>query len=74
MASTTILLPSASSAIPVPPVQSATAPGQVLVIGSLSTAQDGKYQAVLSSLEGTPVERQMLDRLLDGGEHYARTQ
>ncbi|KAH9977880.1 cytokine-induced anti-apoptosis inhibitor 1, Fe-S biogenesis-domain-containing protein [Lactifluus volemus] len=40
--------------------------GPALVIGSLSTAEDGKYQRLVSELEATrPVERQMLDRLLD---------
>jgi hypothetical protein len=43
--------------------------GPALVIGSLSTAQDGKYQRVVSELEATrQVERQMLDRLLDRGD------
>lgn len=43
--------------------------GPALVIGSLSTAQDGKYQRVVSELETTrQVERQMLDRLLDRGD------
>jgi hypothetical protein len=42
--------------------------GSALAIGSLSTAQDGKYQALISDLEGNRhVERQMLDRLIDGG-------
>lgn len=45
--------------------------GPQLAIGSLGTAQDGKYQAVISSLSeisgGRAVERQMLDRLVDGG-------
>lgn len=46
----------------------APAKGPALVIGSLSTAQDGKYQDVVSELEATrQVERQMLDRLLDRG-------
>lgn len=46
----------------------ASAKGPALVIGSLSTAQDGKYQHVVSELEVTrQVERQMLDRLLDRG-------
>ena len=46
----------------------ASAKGPALVIGSLSTAQDGKYQDVVSELEATrQVERQMLDRLLDQG-------
>ena len=41
---------------------------RALVIGSLSTAQDGQYQALISSLdESLNVERQMVDRLLDGG-------
>ncbi|KAJ3901496.1 cytokine-induced anti-apoptosis inhibitor 1, Fe-S biogenesis-domain-containing protein [Lentinula edodes] len=41
--------------------------GAALAIGSLSTAQDGKYQALISDLESSrPVERQMLDRLVDG--------
>jgi len=45
--------------------------GPQLAIGSLGTAQDGKYQAVISNLSktsgGRAVERQMLDRLVDGG-------
>ncbi|KAJ4472208.1 cytokine-induced anti-apoptosis inhibitor 1, Fe-S biogenesis-domain-containing protein [Lentinula aciculospora] len=41
--------------------------GAALAIGSLSTAQDGKYQALISDLERSrSVERQMLDRLVDG--------
>ncbi|KAJ3760257.1 cytokine-induced anti-apoptosis inhibitor 1, Fe-S biogenesis-domain-containing protein [Lentinula raphanica] len=41
--------------------------GAALAIGSLSTAQDGKYQGLISDLEGSrTVERQMLDRLVDG--------
>lgn len=44
--------------------------GPVLAIGSLDTAQDGKYQSLLLRLdaqEGLTAERQMLDRLIDGG-------
>lgn len=42
--------------------------GSALVIGSLSTAQDGKYQALIAELgEGRQVEKQILDRLVDGG-------
>lgn len=45
--------------------------GPVLVIGSLGTAQDGKYQALVTNLDangsGDAVERQMLDRLIGGG-------
>lgn len=41
--------------------------GPSLVIGSLSTAQDGKYQAVISDLQNSrTVERLLLDRLVDG--------
>lgn len=43
--------------------------GVTLAIGSLATAGDGRYQSLISNLqEGRQVERQMLDRLLDGGE------
>ncbi|KAG7097248.1 electron carrier [Marasmius oreades] len=46
---------------------SSTVKGRALVIGSLSTAQDGKYQSMINELEGSrTVERQMLDRLVDG--------
>ena len=44
--------------------------GSALVIGSLSTAQDGRYQSVLQSLEHRDVERQLVDRLVDGGMLY----
>ncbi|KAG2158896.1 cytokine-induced anti-apoptosis inhibitor 1, Fe-S biogenesis-domain-containing protein [Suillus bovinus] len=43
--------------------------GPALAIGSLDTAQDGKYQSLLLRLnaqEGQAAERQMLDRLIDG--------
>ena len=41
-----------------------------LAIGSLSTAQDGKYQSLISELEGTrKVEKQLLDRLIDQGTY-----
>ena len=41
-----------------------------LAIGSLSTAQDGKYQSLISELEGTrQVEKQLLDRLIDQGTY-----
>jgi len=46
------------------PIQSK---GPALVIGSLATAQDGKYQSLIGSLEGNrQVDRQVLDRLMDG--------
>lgn len=48
--------------------------GAALAIGSPSTAADGKYQSLVSSLESTrKVERYMLDRLLDGGQTYVPT-
>ncbi|KAI0796766.1 cytokine-induced anti-apoptosis inhibitor 1, Fe-S biogenesis-domain-containing protein [Abortiporus biennis] len=41
--------------------------GPALVIGSPHTAEDGKYQSLIKQLEETRrVDRQMLDRLLDG--------
>lgn len=43
--------------------------GPALAIGSLDTAQDGKYQSLLLRLNaqgGQVAERQMLDRLIDG--------
>jgi anamorsin len=42
--------------------------GPALAIGSLVTAEDGKYQSLIKGLEkNRQVERQMLDRLVDGG-------
>jgi hypothetical protein len=42
--------------------------GAALAIGSLSTAQDGKYQSLISDLMRTRrVDRQLLDRLVDNG-------
>ena len=39
-----------------------------LVIGSLNTAQDGSYMNTISALESSrKVERQMVDRIMDGG-------
>lgn len=46
--------------------------GAALAIGSLVTAGDGKYQSLVSDLEGSrQVDRQMLDRLLDGGGYFS---
>jgi len=40
-----------------------------LVVGSLTTAQDGIYQSLIRDLEtSSTVERQLIDRLMDGGE------
>ncbi|KAL0070967.1 electron carrier [Marasmius tenuissimus] len=45
--------------------------GPALAIGSLSTAQDGAYQDLIGDLEKSrTVERQMLDRLVDGESEY----
>jgi anamorsin len=42
--------------------------GPALVIGSLATAQDGKYQTLISQLETSRhVDRLLVDRLVDGG-------
>jgi anamorsin len=42
--------------------------GPALAIGSPATAQDGKYQALVTELQGSrAVEKQMLDRLIDSG-------
>ncbi len=42
--------------------------GPALVIGSLSAAQNGKYQKSISELESTrKVDRQLLDRIVDEG-------
>lgn len=42
---------------------------RVLVIGSLSSAQDGSYQSRISELasQGQNVEKQLLDRITDNG-------
>ena len=52
-----------------PSQTTATTKGPALVIGSLSTAQDGSYQALITDLEATRrVDKQLLDRLVDDGE------
>jgi hypothetical protein len=46
----------------------ATTKGPALVIGSLSTAQNGVYQSVITDLEGSRrVDKQLLDRIVDNG-------
>ena len=46
-----------------------TTKGPALVIGSLATAQDGSYQALITDLEANRrVDKQLLDRLVDDGE------
>lgn len=50
------------------PPQTSHSKGPALVIGSLSTAEDGKYQTLVSELEPTrSVEKQLLDRIVDEG-------
>ncbi|KAJ7047644.1 DUF689-domain-containing protein [Mycena alexandri] len=50
-----------------PTPAAAPSKGPALAIGSLSTAQDGRYQSLVSDLESSrKVDKQMLDRLVDG--------
>lgn len=57
------------SAPVVPTLAAVTLDGPVLAVGSLSTASSGTYQSLVTNLQSHgKVERQMLDRLLDGGE------
>ncbi|KAI0053029.1 DUF689-domain-containing protein [Auriscalpium vulgare] len=63
--------PSSSSDLP-KAASPVSAKGLALAIGSLTTAADGTYQSLVSDLQGTrQVERQMLDRLLDGAATLA---
>jgi len=41
----------------------------ILVVGSLSSAQDGSYQSLISELtsSGNDVEKQLLDRITGNG-------
>ncbi|KAJ6516174.1 cytokine-induced anti-apoptosis inhibitor 1, Fe-S biogenesis-domain-containing protein [Mycena sanguinolenta] len=52
----------------VPPTAAPTpSKGPALAIGSLSTAQDGKYQSLIADLESSrTVHKQILDRIVDG--------
>ena len=60
--------PTAIDTAPVPVAVAAPTKGPALVIGSPSTAQDGRYQGLITELEASrEVEKQMLDRILDGG-------
>ncbi|KAI0650338.1 DUF689-domain-containing protein [Trametes meyenii] len=59
---------SASVQVPEKPILAVAVPatGPALAIGSPATAQDGKYQSLITSLEQSrQVERHMVDRLLD---------
>lgn len=50
-------------------VDAVAAKRPALVVGSLSTAEDGTYQALISDLESSrQVDKQLLDRLVDNGE------
>lgn len=69
--SPTAIYVSAHDTTPAPVVAAVPVKGPALAIGSLSTAQDGKYQSLITNLEETrKVERHMLDRLLDQGESF----
>lgn len=63
--------PSATTVSPVESIAVTTvgaSKGSALVIGSLETAQDGRYQALISQLEtARHVDRLLVDRLVDGG-------
>jgi hypothetical protein len=57
------------------PQKQPVASGPTLVIGSPSTAQDGTYPSLISELErdtadASEVEKQMVDRILDGGKSF----
>jgi anamorsin len=59
--------PSVDFVLP-PNPSGSSAKGIALVVGTLSTAQDGKYQSLIKELEvNRKVDREMLDRLIDGG-------
>lgn len=58
-----------STHAPSPKTSTTTTKGPALVIGSLSTAQDGSYQALITDLEATRrVDKQLLDRLVDDSQ------
>lgn len=44
-----------------------SADNRVIIVGSPATAQDGQYQAAILALGAHVAERQMIDRLVDGG-------
>lgn len=50
--------------------QPATVSGSLLAIGSPRTAQDGKYQSLISSLtnDSEKVQKLMFDRIVEGGK------
>ena len=66
--------PATSENLAAESVAAVPAKGPALAIGSLVTAGDGKYQSLIESLEKNRlVERQILDRLVDGGEFLPST-
>ncbi|TFK55888.1 DUF689-domain-containing protein [Heliocybe sulcata] len=67
MSPTAIYLPAEQPAMGHKVVTAVPQKGPALAIGSLATAQDGKFQGLVSDLEANrQVDRQMLDRLLEG--------
>jgi len=61
-----------------PSTSANTTVGSTLVIGSQTTAQDGKYQSTIMNSSNSAgglqrVEKQMLDRILDNGKLTADT-
>jgi len=73
-----VMSPTAVETVPIAPYAAAIpAKGTALVIGAPSTAQDGKYQSLVTELEQSRhVEKQMLDRIVDGAtslepSHYS---
>ncbi|KAI0750785.1 DUF689-domain-containing protein [Daedaleopsis nitida] len=67
MAPSAVYIASAPSQEKLQLVAAVPAKGPALAIGSPATAQDGKYQSLITSLEESQdVERHMVDRLLDG--------
>ncbi|TFK74413.1 DUF689-domain-containing protein [Pluteus cervinus] len=73
--SPTAVLPSSNDILSAP--NTGPVKGPALVIGSPLTAQDGKYQSLVTKLEASrEVDKQMLDRLVDGAatlsaSHYS---
>lgn len=66
------MAPTAISSLPQETPSYFTKPtlNNILVVGSLNSAQDGSYQSLISELttRGQNVEKQLLDRITDNGE------
>jgi len=66
VATTVVLDPIAVDAVA---VDAGAVKRPALVVGSLSTAEDGTYQALISDLQSSrQVDKQLVDRLVDNGE------